>query len=206
NRLDCLWADTMDPEAHAFDVYLRFSDDFGFTWSDRIPINLQTIGDQWMPDMDIDSEDNLHIVYYSEVLGSYKPYYHKVIVGGGYREYMKVGKAYEITDERTLANFTRPGDYFTVRTDSDNIPHIVWTDGRDNEMDIYYAHQIEYSYTTTETTTTTTTTTSSRSTTTTTTTTTSQIVDLTPLLVGGVAGLSIVVVITVILGKKKDFL
>jgi hypothetical protein len=153
-----------------------------------------------MPDMDIDSEDNLHIVYYSEVFGSYKPYYHKIIVGGGYREYMKVGKANVITDVDTLANFTRPGDYFTVRADSDNMAHIVWTDGRDNEMDIYYAHQIEYEYNTT--TTTTTTTTTSTSTTGTTTTTTGQIVDLFPLLVGGVAGLSIIVFIAYVILRK----
>ena len=203
NRLYCLWADTFDPVSRSFDVYLRFSDDFGFTWSDRILINSQTEGDQWMPDLDIDSEDNLHIVYYSELFGLYKPYYHKVIIGGGNREYMKIGKGYALTDISTFANFTRPGDYFTVRTDSNNLPHVVWTDGRDNEMDIYYAHQIVYDYTETETTTTSTT--SNPSSTISTTTSTTVAVDLIPILVGGVAGLSLTLVIALLLLRKKDF-
>jgi len=203
NRLYCLWADRFEPETRSFDVYLRFSDDFGFTWSDRILINAQTLGDQWMPDMDIDSEDNLHIVYYSEIAGLYRPYYHKVIIGGGHREYMAIGKGYAITNTPTLSNFTRPGDYFTVRTDSNNIPHVVWTDGRDNEMDIYYAHQVITDYTETETTTSSTTSTST--TTSTITTSTIATISLVPILVGGITGLSIVLVIALVVVRKKDF-
>ena len=45
-----------------------------------------------------------------------------------------------IADTNTSSEFTRPGDYFTIRLDSEDIPHVVWTDGRNDEMDIYYAH------------------------------------------------------------------
>jgi hypothetical protein len=200
NRLYCLWADTFDHDTRSFDIYLRFSDDFGITWSDRIRINSQPQGDQWMPDMDIDSEDNLHIVYYSELFGVYRPYYHKIIVGGGYREYMKIGEGYPLTDEWTLANFTRPGDYFTVRTDSNNIPHIVWTDGRDNEMDIYYVHQIESETTTEETTTFT----GTSGTTSKTTSSTIFSIELIPLLVSGTAGIAITLVIIMGILRRKD--
>jgi len=29
-----------------------------------------------------------------------------------------------------------------IQLDSNTVPHIVWSDGRNNEMDIYYAHGI----------------------------------------------------------------
>ncbi|MFW9909805.1 MAG: hypothetical protein ACFFEF_14645, partial [Candidatus Thorarchaeota archaeon] len=38
---------------------------------------------------------------------------------------------------------TRPGEYMSIQLDSNEIPHIVWSDGRNNEMDIYYAHGID---------------------------------------------------------------
>ena len=201
NRLYCLWADTFDIATGSFDVYLRYSDDYGFTWSNRILINPQIEGDQWMPDMDIDSEDNLHIVYYSELFGIYKPYYRKVSISGESRDLVTLSGSTALTDTSTLSNFTRPGDYFTIRLDSSDTPHIVWTDGRDNEMDIYYAHQVDYEPTTTTTSATTTTTTTSSTTTTTSTNTPTEDGQLLPI-IGGVIGLGVILVVAIVLFRK----
>ena len=203
NRLYCLWADTFDPSAGSFDVYLRYSEDYGFTWSDRIQISSQSSGDQWMPDMDIDSEDKLHIVYYSEQFGAYKPYYREVSFSGVARDEITLSKVTGLTDNLTSAVYTRPGDYFTVRVDSNDIPHIVWTDGRDDTMDIYYTHRADYIPTTTDTTTTTTDTTTS-STTTTTTTSTTDPGSLLPLIIGGVVGFVVILVIAIVFFRKAN--
>ncbi|TFG28034.1 exo-alpha-sialidase [Candidatus Thorarchaeota archaeon] len=206
NRLYCLWADTFDPSAGSFDVYLRYSEDYGFTWSNRIQISSQSSGDQWMPDMDIDSEDNLHIVYYSEQFGAYKPYYREVSFSGELRDEITLSKVTALTGNLTSAIYTRPGDYFTVRVDSNDIPHVVWTDGRDDTMDIYYTHRADYIPSTTETTTTTMETTSS-TTTDATTTTTSLTTDTgipLSLIIGGVVGFVVILVLALVLFRKSD--
>jgi len=213
NRLYCLWADTMDPAAGSFDVYLRYSEDFGFTWSDRILINHITAGDQWMPDMDIDSEDRLHIVYYSEQFGNYRPYYRVLSFSGESRSIANLGDTISIAFYSTSSDFTRPGDYCTIRLDSNDIPHVVWTDGRYNEMDIFYSHGLESHPTTSETTTTsilvTTTTeptTTDLSTTNSKTTGTSGAIPSSPLtaLVGGLIGITIVLFVATVLMRKKS--
>jgi hypothetical protein len=67
------------------------------------------------------------------------------------------GNPIDISNGVSTSNtFTRPGDYFTIRVDSNNVPHVVWSDGRNNEMDIYYAQGIKSSETTTSSDTTTT--------------------------------------------------
>ena len=44
------------------------------------------------------------------------------------------------TQKPTPGIFTRPGDYLTLRVDSQDRARIVWSVGRDNEMDIYYGN------------------------------------------------------------------
>lgn len=210
NRLYCLWADTYDPAAGSFDVYLRYSEDFGFTWSDRILINQMTEGDQWLPDMDIDSNDRLHIVYYSEQFSLYKPYYRMVSFTGPSRDVAVLSNVISVTNVLTSSEFTRPGDYCTIRLDSSDIPHVVWTDGRYNELDIFYSHGIESESTTTETQTPTATdtntetstidTSTTRDTTTTETSLTSQL----SLVLGAGIGFAAVLIVANIIMKKKE--
>ena len=198
NRLYCLWADIFDPVSGSFDVYLRYSDDFGFTWSTRTRINHVSAGDQWLPDMDIDSEDRLHIVYYSEQFGSYKPYYRVVSFSGEFRNITALSDAIAIAESTTSADFTRPGDYFAIRVDSNGIPHVVWTDGRYDEMDIFYAHGLDYIPTTSVTTSTT-----PSSTTSDTSTTGTNPTSLVPLSVVGVIGVSIFLIVVIVLIRKR---
>lgn len=206
NRLYCLWADTFDPTAGSFDVYLRYSDDFGFTWSNRILINHITAGDQWLPDMDIDSEDRLHIVYYSEQFDTYRPYYRMVSFSGVSRNITNLSNAIAITSTSTSSDFTRPGDYCTIRLDSDGIPHVVWTDGRYNEMDIFYSHGLE-SYPTSEPTTSSTTSSTTTPTTdasvSSSTTTEPETTGPMPIFLGGVIGFAIVLIVFIILVRRK---
>ncbi len=153
NRLYILWADTFNADDESFDVYLRYSDDLGATWSDRIRINPNVEGDQWEPDMDIDSNGRVHIVYYDEQGDSYRLYYRVVEFTGTQHDQPVLGDPIPVADVSTSNTFTRPGDYCTIRLDSEDVPHVVWSDGRNGEMDIYYAHGVYGSGETTTTTT-----------------------------------------------------
>lgn len=144
-RLYLLWADTYENITHSIDVYLRYSDDFGANWSRRYQVNPTTAGDQWMPDMDIDSDGNLHVVYYNAPYhGNFKPYYCLVNFTGINRDNPLFNTPIAIASEETSGSFLRPGDYLTIRLDQNKIPHIVWTDGRNNKMDIYYSYGIQF--------------------------------------------------------------
>lgn len=138
-RLFFLWADTY-PDQDEFDIFLRYSDDFGDTWSERIRINHEIDGNQWQPDLSIDSQGLLHITYYNEQDESFRPYYRTVKFIGTALDIPVFGDPIAIADQSTSSSFTRPGDYFTMRLDSEGRPHVVWTDGRAGELDIYYAH------------------------------------------------------------------
>ena len=141
DRLYLLWADVYENEAHSIDIYLRYSDDFGEIWSERFQVNPTTAGNQFMPDMDIDSDGNLHIVYYNAPSQeNFKPYYCLVNFTGENQNNPIFNTPIAIADKETSGDYNRPGDYLTIRLDQNNIPHIVWTDGRNNELDIYYAY------------------------------------------------------------------
>ena len=143
DRLYLIWADMYDQNTNSIDIYLRYSDDFGETWSERFQVNPTTAGNQFMPDMDIDPEGNLHIVYYDAPSGgNFKPKYCLVNFTGENRDDPIFNTPIAIADKETSGSFTRPGDYLTIRLDQQNIPHVVWTDGRNNELDIYYAYGV----------------------------------------------------------------
>jgi len=142
DRLYVLWADGFDQGENSFDVYLRYSDDFGETWSDRLRVNPDVEGNQWNPEMNIDTHGRLHIVYYDEQGEYYRPYYRTLTFVGDEHDSPVFGNPIPIADSLTSSSFTRPGEYMSIQLDSNELPHIVWSDGRNNEMDIYYAHGI----------------------------------------------------------------
>ena len=138
-RLYLVWADKFDQIYDSFDVYLRYSDDWGKSWTDRLRINPFVQGNQWNPDFMIDSEGKLHVVYYNENEGHYRPYYRTLQFHGTERDLPTFSEQIAVADAFTSSDFVRPGEYFAVQLDNDDIPHVVWTDGRNNELDIYYA-------------------------------------------------------------------
>jgi hypothetical protein len=137
NRLYLVWADEVSSN---WDVWLRYSDNFGESWSDRILVNPSVSGNQWNPDVVIDLNGTLHIVYYSETGGSYRPYYRTLHFIGEDRAIPIYSDQVVIADRDTSSSFYRPGEYFAIRLDHDQIPHVAWSDGRNNELDIYYAY------------------------------------------------------------------
>ena len=90
--------------------------------------------------MAIDSQNNLHVVWLEESGGSYRPYYREISFNGPDRTNMTMSNMIPVANAFTNSKFTRPGDYLTIRLDTYNLPHVVWTDGRSGKLDIYYAH------------------------------------------------------------------
>jgi hypothetical protein len=140
DRLYLLWADLHEPRG-TWDVYLRYSDNYGVDWSPRLLVNPFTPGNQWMPDMAIDSSGRVHIAWLDQIsTGSYRAYYRNVLFRPENRHEPQWSTVIPIANQWTPSNFTRPGDYLTIRVDSQDTPHVVWSDGRAGEMDIYYSH------------------------------------------------------------------
>ncbi len=141
DRLYVLWADR-HIEGGEWDIFIRYSEDYGLNWSDRFQVNPKWAGNQWQPEMDIDSKGRCHIVWYDEHKDTYGPYYRTITFPEEEGEENVYSSPVAIASANTSSSFTRPGDYFTIKVDSKDIPHVVWSDGRDNEMDIYYSHGI----------------------------------------------------------------
>lgn len=136
DRLYVLWAEYNQN----WKIYLRYSDDFGLHWSPKIAIHDVKGVNQWEPDMAIDSQNNLHIAWLEESGNSYRPYYREISFSGTNRTTITMSKVIPVATTFTNSKFTRPGDYLTIRVDSYNLPHVVWTDGRSGHLEIYYAH------------------------------------------------------------------
>ena len=139
DRLYILWNELQT----TWKLYLRYSDDFGGSWSSKIPININPNTHQWQGDMDIDGNDTLHIAWLEEENGQYRPYYRSFSFTGDNRFTMQESAIIPIADKFTPVSFIRPGDYLTIRADSNNIPHVVWTDGRSRNLDIYYSNGLQ---------------------------------------------------------------
>jgi len=92
--------------------------------------------------MAIDTYGRLHIVYYDEQEGYYRPYYRTLTFTGDEHDNPIFGTPIPVADSLTSNSFTRPGEYMGIQLDSNAVPHIAWSDGRNNEKDIYYAHGI----------------------------------------------------------------
>ncbi len=141
-RIWLAWEDTSANTTYGgydFNVWLSYSDDYGDTWSSRIMVNKFTEDKQWMPDIEIDSVGNVHLAYYDQSsVDTYSVKYRVLNTTS-----MTFGDEIIVSQTPTSSEFTRPGDYLTLKLDSDDVPHIVWSDGRDGEMDVYFGKLVE---------------------------------------------------------------
>lgn len=140
DRLYILW--DANENNSLMKVYLRYSDDFGLHWSNAIPIDSTPNTKQWEPDFAIDSQNNLHIAWLEANTNQFRPYYRELNFTGTNRSTINMSPIIPVADSYTPTSFTRPGDYLTIRVDSNDISHVVWTDGRSGSLNIYYAHSI----------------------------------------------------------------
>ncbi|MFX1318231.1 MAG: sialidase family protein [Promethearchaeota archaeon] len=119
-----------------YEVYVTKSIDGGFSWSTPVQINDKSTNMQRMVEMHIDPEDNIHVAWLDGSLGEWNIFYSYSTDGGA-----TFSNDIKITSEGTPFSYTRPGDYFTLRSGPNGRLYIVWTDGRGQDQDIYFAKQ-----------------------------------------------------------------
>ncbi|MCE7734642.1 MAG: exo-alpha-sialidase [Candidatus Heimdallarchaeota archaeon] len=135
-RIYIAWEDISTNIANRdWDVYMKYSDDMGESWSDRIQINKDVEGNSWMPDIDIDTSGNVYVAYYDDSILGLSNLMYRIY----YPSNNTLSAEFRISTESTSHEFTRLGDYVTIRLDDNDKFHVVWTDGRNDVMDIYYA-------------------------------------------------------------------
>ena len=117
------------------DIMFSRSMDRGTTWSPTIRLNDDsTLADQWMPDLAVDPSGGVHVAWMDTRNGQNDVYYVNSSDGGA-----TWGANVRVTDAGTPLNFWRPGDYLAIESDGSGGIHVVWTDGRLGNLDIFYA-------------------------------------------------------------------
>lgn len=151
DRLYALWAGKYDTDINAnWDVFIKYSEDNGQTWSPRYRVNPRANYDQWHPEMAIDSFGRCHIVYYDmyEKATEFRPYYRMIEFADNLTGSPIFHDVIPIASRYTDYWFKRPGEYFAIKFDSTDRPHVVWTQGegvRDGPLNIFYAHGLSES-------------------------------------------------------------
>jgi hypothetical protein len=119
------------------EVYVTKSVDGGTTWSTPVQVNDVTTNMQRMVEMHIDADDNIHIAWLDGRNIAWDIFYSYSSDGA-----TTFSEDVRITTQEFPLSFTRPGDYFTLRSGPTGKLYIVWTDGRAvTDQDIYFAKQ-----------------------------------------------------------------
>src|SRR2546422_555368 len=126
------WADMRNGNS---DIFTSASTDGGVTWSANKKINDDTGARiQYMPDLAIDSHGTVHAAWEDSRTGAWNIFYSNSTDGG-----QTWSTNIRVSSEDTPASYTRPGDYFAIEAGPNDYIYVVWTDGRGDDFDIYYA-------------------------------------------------------------------
>jgi hypothetical protein len=118
------------------EIYIVKSTDGGYTWNPPVRVNTVTSGMQRMVEMVIDENDTIHVAWLDGQHSDWDIYYSYSEDGGA-----TFSPNVRVTSESTPSMYWRPGDYFTMRISPNGKVNIVWTDGRGEDLDIYFVKQ-----------------------------------------------------------------
>ena len=117
-----------------WDVLSSRSDDDGATWSAPTRISDESVGNQWMVSLGIDSRDVLHAAWFDSRSNNTDVRYATSSDRG-----QTWSASFRVTTEATPGAFNRLGDYLGLAVARDGTAHLSWTDVRGGDMNIYYA-------------------------------------------------------------------
>src|SRR5436309_14395083 len=117
------------------DILFAYSTDGGATWGTNHKINDDTGStSQWMVDLAIDSTGKVHAAWEDGRTGAWNIFYaNSTDRGATWTTNLRV------SSEDTSGTYNRPGDYFSIEAGPNDYIYVVWTDGRGQNFDIYYA-------------------------------------------------------------------
>ena len=128
-----VWEDPRNTPSTSIDIYYARSYDGGDSFGPNIRVNSDTANrPQITPNIAIASDGKVHVVYASGV-GSAADIYISTSTDIG----TTFGTMVEVTDETGAALQQNP----MVAVDVSGLAHIVWTDQRSGDLDIYYAYR-----------------------------------------------------------------
>ena len=117
------------------DIYAARSVNGGQSWSSNVRINDDSgSSTQYMVDLAVDSRGTVHAAWEDKRNGQWNIFYANSTDGG-----QTWTSNLRVTTQDTPGNYNRPGDYFALEAGPDDVIHVVWTDGRGDDFDIYYA-------------------------------------------------------------------
>src|SRR6266571_252484 len=117
------------------DIYMSGSTDGGLTWSANKRVNDDSGSTtQYMVDLAIDSHGTVHAAWEDKRSGAWNIYYSNSTDGGA-----TWAANLRVSSEDTPGSYNRPGDYFAIEAGPNDYIYVIWTDGRGDDFDIYYA-------------------------------------------------------------------
>lgn len=121
------------------DIVVARSDDGGLTWSTPVRINDDDHQDQWMVALAVDGNQVFHAAWMDNRTGNLNVYYSNSTDGG-----RNWSSNQRVTTEETPSTFARPGDYLGLAADRYGSVYVAWTDGRNGDLDIYFARKLRH--------------------------------------------------------------
>lgn len=117
------------------DILVARSLDHGMTWSTPSRVNDDGSGrEQRMVALAVDGQEVLHAAWLDNRTGNLNVYYSNSTDRG-----MTWSRNLRVTTVETPHNYARPGDYLGLAADRVGNAYVVWTDGRGEDLDIYFA-------------------------------------------------------------------
>ena len=117
------------------DIFFAYSTDGGATWGTNHKINDDAGStSQWMVDLAIDGTGKVHAAWEDGRTGAWNIFYaNSTDRGATWTTNLRV------SSEGTSGTYNRPGDYFSIEAGPNDYVYVIWTDGRGQNFDIYYA-------------------------------------------------------------------
>ncbi len=122
NNLHVLWTDYTHG---APEIYYKKSTDGGETWGSSKRLTWNT-GSSLNPSISIDSSNHLHVVWWDDTPGNREIYYKRSVDGG------------DTWTTKRLTVDSAESELPVIARDSNNYLHVVWSDRRDGNYELYY--------------------------------------------------------------------
>lgn len=131
-RLFLAWS---EGEGEDLDVLVARSEDRGLHWSAPVRVNDDgSTREQRMASLAVGGRGVLHAAWLDNRSGELHIFYSNSTDGG-----RSWSPNVRVTTEGTPSAYVRPGDYLGLAADRNGSAYVAWTDGRGEDLDIYFA-------------------------------------------------------------------
>ncbi len=131
-RLFLAWP---EGDGEDWNILVARSEDRGLTWSSPVRVNDDSSGrEQRMASLAVDRLGVVHTAWLDNRSGNLHIFSSNTTDGGN-----TWSPNVRVSTGETSSGFRRPGDYLGLAADDNGTAYVVWTDGRGEDLDIYFA-------------------------------------------------------------------